>query len=147
MHMLKPMRPTRKFVAEFMGVFLIGAVAGGLVTWSYTDRQVSTFMSRSTDPDSMVARLNKKYVDEYHLTPDELNRIQPQIKEMARDIHQVRHQFGLDIMATLDKYHEKIAAQMTPEHRAAYEKDIAERRNKLNSLMLPDQSSPTQGSK
>jgi len=142
------MRPTRKIVAEFIGVFLIGALAGGLVTWSYTDTQLSTFMSRTNDgPDNMVARINKRYVDEYHLSPDELNRIQPTVKEMAGHIYQVRHQFGLDIMATLDEYHQKIAEQLTPEHRAAYEAAIAERHKKLSSLLLPDQSSPSQGSK
>jgi uncharacterized membrane protein len=141
------MRPTRKIIAEFVAVFLIGAVVGGLVTSNYTDTQLTTFMSRTNDPDSLVARLNKKYADEYHLTPDELNRIQPTIKEMAQQIYQVRHQFGLDVMATLDKYHEKIAEQLTPEHRAAYEKAMAEHRTKLNNLMLPDQSSPNQGAK
>jgi uncharacterized membrane protein len=142
------MRPTHKIIGDFVGVFLIGALAGGLVTWSVTDTQLSTFMSRAAaTPDSMVARIDKKYVDDYHLTPDEINRIQPTVKEMAQHLYQVRHQFGLDVMATLDEYHEKIAEQLTPEHRAAYEKAIADRRNKLNSLLLPDQSSPSQGSK
>jgi uncharacterized membrane protein len=142
------MRPTHKIIAEFIGVFLIGAVAGGLVTWSYTDTQLSTFMSRTNDPvDSIVSRITKKYADEYHLTPDELNRIQPEIKEMAQRVYQVRHQFGVDIMATLDDYHQKIAEQLTPEHRAAYEATTAERRKKLAALLLPDQSSPTEGAK
>ena len=142
------MRPTRKIITEFIGVFLIGAVAGGLVTWSSTDRQLSTFMSRTNNgPDSMVARITKKYADEYHLTPDELNRIQPEIKEMAQHIYQVRHQFGVDIMATMEEYHQKIAEQLTPEHREAYEKTIAEHDKKLGSILLPDQSSPNQGSK
>jgi uncharacterized membrane protein len=141
------MRTTRKIIADFIGVFLIGAMAGGLVTWSYTDTQLSSFMTRTNNPDSFVVRINKKYSDEYHLTPDELNRIQPAIKEMAQHIYQVRHQFGLDVMATLDEYHQKIAAQLTPEHRAAYEKAVADRKKKLNSMLLLDQSSPSQGAK
>ena len=103
-------------------------------------------MSRTNDPDSMVARMNKRYVEEYHLTPDEISRIQPTIKEMAQHIYQVRHQFGIDIMATLDNYHQKIAEQLTPEHRAAYEKAIAEHKMKLASMLL-DQSSPSQEQK
>lgn len=141
------MRPTRKIIADFIGVFLIGALAGGLVTWSYTDTRLSTFMSRTNEPDSLVARISKKYADEYHLTTDEQSRIQPQIKEMAQHIYQVRHQFGLDVMATLDEYHQKIAEQLTPEHRAAYEKAIAAHKKKLASMLLPDQSSPTEGTK
>ena len=144
---MMPMRTTRKIIADFIGVFLIGALAGGLVTWSYTDTQLSSFMTRTNDPDTFVARVDKKYSDEYHLTPEELNRIQPTIKEMAQQIYQVRHQFGLDTMATLDKYHEKIAEQLTPEHRAAYEKAIAEHAKKLHSILLLDQSSPSQGAR
>jgi uncharacterized membrane protein len=142
------MRPTRKIIAEFVAVFLIGALAGGLVTWSYTDKLASTFLSRAADkPDSIVARVNKKYADELHLTPDELSRIQPMIVEMAQRTYQLRHQFGLDFMATFDEYHQKIAEQLTPEHRAAYEKATAEHRTALNNLLLPDQSSPSTGSK
>ncbi len=138
------MRPTRKIIADFIGVFLIGALAGGLATWSYTDTRLSTFMSRTNDPDSMAARIDKKYADEYHLTPDEQSRIDPLTREMTRRLYQFRHQFGVDVIVTLDDYHRKIAAQLNPEHRAAYEKAIAEHEKKLTSVLLPDQSSPTQ---
>lgn len=142
------MRPTRKIIAEFIAVFLIGALAGGLVTWSYTDRLASQFLSRAADkPESIVARVNKKYTDELHLTPDELNRIQPMVIEMAQRTYQLRHQFGLDFMAAFDEYHQKIAEQLTPEHRAAYEQATAQHRAVLNNLLLPDQSSPNTGSK
>jgi uncharacterized membrane protein len=139
---------TRKIIADFVGVFLIGAIAGGLVVWCYTDTQLSTFMKKTNDPvESMVARMNKKYADEYHLTPDELNRIQPTIKEMAQHIYQVRHQFGLDIISTLNEYHQKIAAQLTPEHQAAYEAATAVREKNLSAILLPDQSSPNPATK
>ena len=158
------MRPTRKIVAEFAGVFLIGAVVGGMATWSYTTEQYSnlpdlygritlprpvdttlnTFMSRTADSsDSMLARMNQKYVDDYHLTPDEMTRIEPTLKAMSQDIYQVRHQFGVDIVGTLDKYHAQIAAQLTPEHRVAYQAAMADRRKKLSSLLLLDEGSPT----
>ena len=141
------MRPTRKIIADFIGVFLIGALAGGLATWSYTDTQLSSFMTRTNNPDIFVVRLNKKYSDEYHLTPDELNRIQPTIKEMAQHIYLIRHQFGLDMMSTLDDYHQQIAAQLNPEHRAAYQAAIAERKKKLGAMLMLDQSSPSEGAK
>ena len=135
------MRPTRKIIAEFVGVFLVGAVAGGLVTTGYTDTQLTTFMSKAANkPDEIVARINKKYADEYHLSPDEIARIQPLVQEMAQRIYQVRHQFGVDIMSTLDDYHTKIAAQLTPEHRDAYEKAMAAHRKNLSNTLLPDPS-------
>jgi uncharacterized membrane protein len=141
------MRPTRTIVAEFIGVFLVGALAGGLLTWRFTDNQLSSFLSRTNDPDAFVARINKKYADDYHLTPEELARIQPQIKEMAQHIYLIRHQFGLDMMSTLDDYHQQIAAQLNPEHRAAYQAAIAERKKKLGAMLMLDQSSPSEGAK
>jgi uncharacterized membrane protein len=140
------MRITRKIIAEFVGVFLIGGVAGGLVTWKFTDRDLSMFMTNTNNPDNLAMRINKKYADQYHLTPDELNRIQPDIKEMAQAIYQVRHQFGLDVITTLDKYHAQIAAKLDPDHRDAYEKAMADRHAKLSTLLQPDQSSPGTGS-
>ena len=138
------MRPTRKIIAEFVGVFLMGALVGGLIVWRCTDTQLTKFMTMTNDPvESMIARVNKKYADEYHLTPDEISRIQPTVREMSEHIYQVRHQFGLDILATLDEYHQKIADQLTPEHRAAYEAAVAERHKKLTTLLLPEQGSPS----
>ena len=158
------MRPTRKIVAEFVGVFLVGAVVGGMAMYSYAtaqladtpnlydrislpkpvDSTLNTFMSRTADgPDSILARMTQKYQSDYHLTPDEMTRIAPMLKSMSTDIYTVRHQFGVDIMGTLDKYHAQIATQLTPDHRVAYQTAMAERRKKLSSLLLLDEGSPT----
>ena len=141
------MRPTRKIIADFIGVFLIGALAGGLVTWSYTDTRLSTFMSRTNDPDRMVARIDKKYADEYRLTPDEQSRIEPLTKEMTRRLYQIRRQFGVDVIATLDDYHGKIAEQMDATQREAYEKANEERKKRMSVMLLPDQNLPGQAQK
>ena len=135
------MRPTRKIVAEFVGVFLVGALAGGLLVSSTADTPLMSFMNKAaTKPDAIVARINKKYTQDFNLSPDEIAKIQPLVQEMAQHIYQARHQFGLDIMSTLDDYHAKIAAQLTPEHRDAYEKAMADRRKTLSSVLLPDPS-------
>jgi len=135
------MRPTRKIVAEFVGVFLVGALAGGLLVSGTTDTPLMSFMNKTANkPDAIVARINKKYAQDYNLSPDEIAKIQPLVQDMAQHIYQARHQFGLDIMSTLDDYHAKIAAQLTPEHRDAYEKAMADRRKTLSSVLLPDPS-------
>jgi len=136
------MASSRKLIAEFIGVFLIGALAGGLITWSYTDTQLTNFMSRTNNPDVLVARMNKKYAEDYHLSPDESARIQPLIQQMAQDLYKVRHHFGVDIISTLDNYHAQIAAQLTPEHRALYQAKMAEREKQLSNLLLSDQTTP-----
>ncbi len=137
------MSSSRKIIAEFVGVFLIGALAGALVFWCYSDTPLTTFLSHTNNPDDLVSHINKKYTDDFHLTQDEVTRIQPLTRQMAQDLYKTRHQFGVDIIATLDRYHAEIAVQLTPEHRAVYEAKMAERRNKLSALLLTDQSSPS----
>lgn len=135
------MRPTRKIVAEFVGVFLVGALAGGLLVSSTTDTPLMAFMNKAANkPDAIVARINKKYAQDFNLSPDEIAKIQPLVQEMAQHIYQSRHQFGLDILSTLDDYHAKIAAQLTPEHRDVYEKAMVDRRKQLSAVLLPDPS-------
>lgn len=134
---------TRKIIAEFVGVFLIGALAGGLVVWLFNDEPLTTVMSHWNNPDTLEARINKKYADDYHLTDDEMAKIKPLTKQMAQDLYKIRHQFGDDILSTLDRYHSEIAAQLTPEHRAAYEAAMAVRTKKLSLLLNSDQSSPS----
>jgi uncharacterized membrane protein len=141
------MSSSRKIIAEFVGVFLIGALAGGLVVWFHDDQPLTEAMSHWNNPDTLEARIDKKYADDYHLTDDEMARIQPLTKQMTQDLYKTRHQFGVDIIDTLDRYHTEIAAQLTPEHRAVYEANMADRRNKLSALLLSDQSSPSPAQK
>ena len=94
----------------------------------------------------IAARTNAKYAQQYHLSQEELDRIQPLVAGMAHQITQTRRQFGIDILATMDEYHKKIAAQLSPDHRAAYEKATQKRKKQLSALLLPDQeaSDPSQ---
>lgn len=143
--------PSRKVTAAFIAVFLIGTLVGVFSTIDYlqmqNDAKLSLFMKRTNDPVSMAARINQKYATDYQLTPDEQSRIAPLTKEMAEHLYQVRHQFGVDIVATLNDYHEKIGEQMTPEHRAAYEKANEDRKTRMNALLQLDTNAPDQGQK
>jgi hypothetical protein len=68
-----------------------------------------------------------------------MKRIQPLIQEMAEHIYDVRHRFGVDMIATMNDYHVKIAAELTPEHRSAYLNAVQARQDKLRELLLPEQ--------
>jgi hypothetical protein len=141
------MLPTRKIMFTFVGVFVIGAVVGGMITWDFTDLKFSRFLKRTSNPESMEARINQKYTQQYGLSADEQKRIAPLAKAMAQKLYDARHHFGADIVATLNDYHQQIAAQMTPEHRAAYEKDNVERMKLVNGILLPDASNPEPSSR
>jgi hypothetical protein len=133
------MLPSRKVGVAFVGVFLVGAVVGGLIDSTFHDMRFSQFMSRTGDPKSMAAHINQKYVDEYHLSADEQARIAPLTQAMSQRLYVVRRQFGVDIMAAIDEYHGKIAEQMTPEHRAAYQAASVDRRKRMSAMLLLDQ--------
>ena len=138
------MRFSRLVTAEFVGVFLIGTIVGGLVIWDSTDTTLSQFMSKTNDPDSViVARIVDRYRNEYHLNEEELKKVNPLIQEMAQHVSKVRRDFASDIITTLDTYHAKIADELAPEHREAYVKAVEERKKKVHSMLLLDTGSPT----
>jgi hypothetical protein len=101
--------------------------------------QFYKFMTSTTDPKSMAVRINQKYVEEYHLSADEQKRIAPLTQEMTQRLYVLRHQFGVDIIAAIDDYHAKIAEQMSPDHRAAYQAAYAARKKRMSAMLLPDQ--------
>lgn len=140
------MLPSRKVTAAFVGVFLMGTIVGGLFTMDYTDTRLSRFLNHTSDPDSMASRINQKYITDYSLTADEQNRTAPLVKEMAQHLYQERRQFGMDVMNTLDEYHQKIAEQLPPEKREAYQSANEERKKRMSKLLL-DAASPSQGQK
>jgi uncharacterized membrane protein len=140
------MLPSRKVIAAFIGVFLMGAIVGGLVMMDYTDTRLSRFLNHTSNPDAMASRINQKYLNDYQLTLDEQNRTAPFVKEMAQHLYQERRQFGMEVMNTLDEYHQKIAEQLPPEKREAYKKANEERKKRMSSLLLDPTISP-QGQK
>ena len=134
--------PSRKIALVFVAVFIIGAVVGALLCLAFQDMTVPRLLTRTADPVSNAARINDKYVREYHLTADEQARIAPLTRKMAQSLYLTRRQFGVDIIGTLDDYHRQIGAQMRPDHRAAFEKANEERRKRLSSVLLLDQPVP-----
>jgi hypothetical protein len=129
--------PSRRLAATFFCVFLLGAVAGGLVVYDVNSTRLSQFFNRTSDPDSLTARLDKKLAAQYHLDSDEQARIAPLTRELAQNLFQVRQKFAGDVLATIDASHAKIAAQMTPDQRAAYLKDIEVKRQYTAAMLTP----------
>jgi hypothetical protein len=141
------MLSSRKISLAFVGVFFIGTLVGGLATWDFTGRKLTRFITNTGDPQSMAARINQKYVTDYKLTPDQQGRIAPLTQEMTQHLYEVRRQFGLDVLKTLDDYHAKIATQMTPEQSQAYEKVNQDRKQWMSKALMLDQDAPGQNPK
>jgi len=138
---------SRKVIAAFVGVFFMGAGVGALVMKDFSAQRISNFINYTGDPASNAARINQKYVHDYHLTAEEQARIAPLVREMTQHLYEERRQFGVAIIKTLDDYHEKISVQMTPEQSAAYSKVNEERKKWLTNLLLSDPTPTAQGQK
>jgi hypothetical protein len=131
------MVPSRKLAAMFFCVFALGGVAGALLAMNLGSMRFSAFLDRTGDPTSLARRLDKKLAYQYHLDPSEQAKIAPIAQEMAQNLYQIRRTFADNVLATLDDAHAKIGAQMTPEHRAAYQKDNVERHQRAAAMLLP----------
>jgi hypothetical protein len=134
------MKPSRKVVAAFVAVFVMGAIVGVLNESLFYDMRFPRFLSGTNDPASMTTRINQNLVKKYNLSDDQQKKIAPLTQAMAQRLYQLRRQFGADFIATLDDYHEKVAAEMTPNQRADYAKLNEERRKRAMDMLLPDQA-------
>jgi hypothetical protein len=141
------MLSSRKLTLSFVGTFLIGAAAGALLMWDLTDTQLARFMNKTNDSETMQSRINQRYAKDYQLTPEQQAKIAPLVNEMSQHLTQVRRQFAVDILGTLDDYHQKIGQQMTPDQRAAYDKSNAARKQRLSALLLIDPTAASAGQK
>ncbi len=137
--------PSRKLAAMFACVFVLGAVAGALVSMNFYDLRFYNFLNRTNDPASLAQRIDTKLTAQYNLSAEEQARIAPQAKEMAQNLYLLRQQFASDVLHSIDASHVKIAAQMDPAHREAYLKDNLDRRKRAASMLMPTNAAPPAG--
>ena len=121
----------------FLCVFLLGAAAGALLAINFADPRFSTFLNKTSDPNALAQRVDKKLTSQYKLDADEQARIAPLTQKMAQNLFQLRKQFATQVLATLDASHAEIAAQLTPEQRDAYVKDNVGRRDRAVAVLMP----------
>ena len=141
------MLPTRRITAVFIGTFLVGALVGGLVTLTFQDVRFSHFLSSTGDPKNMASRINRKYVQEYGLTSDEQTRIAPLTQDMTQRLYLLRRQFGVDILATLDDYHQKVGEQLSPEQRQSFQRANEKRKARMSTMFQLDSPGSDQASR
>jgi hypothetical protein len=118
----------------------MGVLAGGLMMWACLDTKISHFMTSTGNPAAMAKRIDRKYAKDLQLSADEATRIEPLTREMAQRLYEARKKFGTSVLEILDTEHEKIAEQMTPEHRSAYGRANEERKKRMASMLLLDSS-------
>ena len=141
------LRPSRLVVVAFIGVFLVGVLVGTILYSTFEDMRLPQFLTKTGDPKSMADRINEKYNREFDLSPAEQAAIAPLTREMTQHLYLTRRQFGVDVIATLDDYHQKIADQMSPAHRVAYQKAMDEKKKRISAMLLLDPPAAGAGQK
>ena len=103
-----------------IAIFSTGLAGGWLVERHIARRQVQ----RPPPPEVWVARQIARVAGEVQLTPEQKERIRPIITANIDQLIRLRHQ-AIDV---LDQMGKQIAAELTPEQRAKYEKILQEHR-------------------
>ena len=104
-----------------IAIFSTGLAGGWLVERHIARRQVQ----RPPPPEVWVARQIERVTGEVQLTPEQKERIRPIITANIDQLIKLRRQ-AIDILDLMGK---QIAAELTPEQRAKYEKILQERRD------------------
>jgi len=117
-----------KAIVSIILVFLLGSLAGALVTHKIYQHKMESFIKG--DPNAMreliVQRLNHKL----HLDTSQLYQLRAIVKETHDEIRDVRKQFRPQIEEILARSQNKVRAILHPDQLEKYEKIIAERKQK-----------------
>jgi hypothetical protein len=109
-------------------VFVLGAVAGALVTHRIYQQKIENIMKNEprTRSEFIVQRLNH----ELHLDTTQLEQLRVIIKDTHTEIKNVRKQFRPQMDEILARSQDKVRAILRPDQLTKYEKIMAERRKR-----------------
>ena len=137
-----PVRVSRKLILAFAAIFVVGLLAGFVLAQNFADTKVSVFLKNAADPDAMATHIDQNNVKFYQLSADQMAAIKPLTRAYTQKIYEARNQFASAVVAAMDDYHSKVAAQMTPAQRDAYAKANEDRKKRLSALLFLNQGSP-----
>lgn len=117
-----------KTIVSVVLVFILGAVAGALVTHRIYQQKIENIMKNEprTRSEFIVQRLNH----ELHLDTTQLEQLRVIIKDTHTEIKNVRKQFRPQMDEILARSQDKVRAILRPDQLTKYEKIMAERRKR-----------------
>ena len=117
-----------KAIVSIIIVFLLGALAGALVTHTIYHQRMEGIMKGEprTMRELIVRRLNR----ELHLDPNQLEQVRAIVEETHAEMKKVRRQFRPQIEEILTRSQEKIRTLLRPDQLEKYEKIIEQRKKK-----------------
>ena len=117
-----------KTIVSIILVFLLGALAGALVTYKLYQHRVEGIMKGEprTTTEFIVRRLDR----ELHLDANQSKQVRAIVEETHAEMKEVRKQFRPRIEEILAHSQDKIRALLRPGQLETYEKIVAERKKK-----------------
>lgn len=113
-------------IAGVILVFLLGALAGGLVVHTiYHQRMESGFRD---EPRRMSEFIVGRLSHELHLDPAQMEKLRTIVKETHVEIKNVRRQFRPQIEEVLARSQDRVRSILRPDQLERYEKIIAEQK-------------------
>ncbi len=113
-------------IAYLVATFLAGAVAGAALGY-FRGRQP---VFRPQSPEAMLEKSRTRLITDLGLTPDQLQKVDPILKERAAALKKARDESMQQFRALMDQYHQRVAALLTPEQQVKYEARRQEREKK-----------------
>lgn len=117
-----------KAIVSIVIVFLLGALAGALVTHKIYQQKVEGVIKG--EPKSMREFIVRRMDHELHLDAIQLEQLRAIVRETHAEMKNLRKQFKPQTEEILARSQEKVRAILRPDQLEKYEKIVAERRKK-----------------
>jgi uncharacterized membrane protein len=115
-----------KIIVSVILVFLLGALAGGLVTHKIDQHRIAGIIRGEPGAvgELIVQRLNHKL----HLDQEQVEKLRVIVYETRDEMRKVRSQFRPQIREILDRSRNRVRAILRPDQLDEYEKIVAQRK-------------------
>lgn len=120
-----------KLVLLLTGIFLAGGVAGGFVTLEVG----KNMLRKRLAPENWGPARLKKLEEQLNLTPEQIERLKPIVRRDVEDMNRLRQQGFQETRRILERMERDIAAVLTPEQKAKFEKLNEEMRERARRMM------------
>jgi hypothetical protein len=117
----------------FLGVFLAGAITGGV----WTARVARKAIVKKIDPANWKSLDAAKLTRRLNLRPDQVEKINPIIEQKVHELRGMRRDEMETIARSLDQFAVTITPLLDPDQQKEYEKMMAERRERWKKFIPP----------
>ena len=128
-----------KAILGVLAVFVLGTLAGALVTHRIYQRRIHTFFRGGPAATEMIVRRMNGQLD---LTPAQRVQVETIVRNSRQKLRETRQQIDPQMRALFQDMDQRIREILTPEQRAKFDKLTAERQAKWQHFRSPPADRP-----